>query len=157
MELASMAPRIPPHAKKQTWSERGSAAVDAGDLATAEQCFREAIRADRGSARHHFHLALVLEARAKFGGAAEHLTQALRLDPNDGDAARRLTALITRRPIPADVALDPAGLRAALRHDASSSWLIVKLALYTLTAKGPLAVAIEVGKREGWEAAARTL
>src|SRR5262245_410014 len=144
-------------AKKQTWSDRGSAAIDAGDLATAEQCFREAIRADRRSGRHHFHLALVLEARAKFGAAAEHLTQALRLDPSDADAARRLTTLLTHRPIPADVTLDPVGLRAALQHDASASWLIVKLALYTLTAKGPLAAAIEAGKGEGWEAAARTL
>jgi 2-polyprenyl-3-methyl-5-hydroxy-6-metoxy-1,4-benzoquinol methylase len=152
-----MAARIPSSAKKQTWSDRGSAAIDAGDLATAEQCFREAIRADRRSARHHFHLALVLEARAKFGGAAEHLTHALRLDPTDADAARRLTALITHRPIPADIALDPAGLRAALQHDASTSWLIVKLALHTLTAKGPLGAAIDIGKREGWDAAARTL
>ncbi|MBO0743318.1 MAG: hypothetical protein J2P51_18105, partial [Hyphomicrobiaceae bacterium] len=152
-----MAARISLQAKKQTWSDRGSAAIDAGDLATAEQCFREAIRAERRSARHHFHLALVLEARAKFGGAAEHLTQALRLDPTDADAARRLTALITRRPIPADIALDPVGLRAALQHEGSASWLIVKLALYSLTAKGPLAAAIEIGKREGWEAAARTL
>jgi 2-polyprenyl-3-methyl-5-hydroxy-6-metoxy-1,4-benzoquinol methylase len=152
-----MAARIPSPAKKQTWSDRGSAAIDAGDLATAEQCFREAIKADRRSARHHFHLALVLEARAKFGGAAEHLTHALRLDPNDADAARRLTALITHRPIPADIALDPVGLRAALQHDASASWLIVKLALHTLTAKGPLGAAIELGQREGWDAAARTL
>ena len=152
-----MAARSPSQAKKQTWSDRGSAAIDAGDLATAEQCFREAIRTDRGSARHHFHLALVLEARAKFGAAAEHLTQALRLNPNDADAARRLTALITHRPIPADIALDPVGLRAALQHDASASWLIVKLALHTLTATGPLTAAMEVGKREGWDAAARML
>jgi SAM-dependent methyltransferase len=152
-----MAARTSSQAKKQTWSDRGSAAIDAGDLATAEQCFREAIKADRRNARHHFHLALVLEARGRFGAAAEHLTQALRLDPSDADAARRLTALIARRPIPADVALDPVGLRAAMQHEASQSWLIVKLALYTLTAKGPLAAAIEAGKREGWEAAARAL
>jgi SAM-dependent methyltransferase len=152
-----MAAHTSSQAKKQTWSDRGSTAIDAGDLATAEQCFREAIRADRRDGRHHFHLALVLEARAKFGAAAEHLTQALRLNPNDWDAARRLTALITNRPIPADIVLDPVGLRAALQHDASASWLIVKLALHTLTAKGPLAAAIEVGKRQGWEAAARML
>jgi SAM-dependent methyltransferase len=157
MEVANMAPRLPSQAKKETWSDRGSAAIDAGDLAEAEQCFSEAIRADRRSARHHFHLALVLEARAKFGPAAEHLTHALRLDPSDADAARRLTALISRRPIPSDVTLDPAGLRAALQHDASASWLIVKLALHTLTVKGPLAAAIAMGKRQGWEAAAREL
>ncbi|HSR81393.1 MAG TPA: tetratricopeptide repeat protein, partial [Hyphomicrobiaceae bacterium] len=86
-----MAARISSPVNKQTWSDRGSAAIDAGDLATAEQCFREAIRADRRNGRHHFHLALVLEARAKFGAAAEHMTQALRLNPDDWDAARRLT------------------------------------------------------------------
>src|SRR5499426_1250790 len=157
MELPDMASNAPSKANKRTWSDQASAAIDAGDLAKAEQCFREAIRADRRNARHHFHLALVLEARGKFGPAAEHLTQALRLDPSEADAARRLTALITHRPIPPDIALDPVGLRAALQHEQSASWLIVKLALYTLTARGPLAAAIEVGKREGWEAAARTL
>jgi len=152
-----MASHVSSKAKQQTWSDRGSAAIDAGDLAKAEQCFREAIRADRRNAQHHFHLALVLEARAKFGPAAEHLTQALRLDPSQADAARRLTTLISRRPIPADVALDPAGMRAALQHDSSASWLIVKLALHALTAKGPLAATMDVGKREGWAQAARTL
>ena len=144
-------------AKKETWSDRGSAAIDAGDLARAEQCFREAIRVERRNAQHHFHLALVLEARAKFGPAAEHLTLALRLDPSQADAARRLATLISRRPIPADVALDPVGMRAALQHYSSASWLIVKLALYTLTAKGPLAATMDMGKREGWATAARSL
>jgi len=152
-----MASNAPSKANKRTWSDQASAAIDAGDLAKAEQCFREAIRADRRNARHHFHLALVLEARGKFGPAAEHLTQALRLDPSEADAARRLTALISRRPIPADVALDAAGMRAALEHDSSASWLIVKLAVHALTAKGPLAAAMGLGKRTGWQEAARSL
>ena len=107
--------------RKPTWSELGSSAVDAGDLVGAERCFREAIAAEKRNARHHFHLALVLEARAQFGPAAEHLTRALRLDPADADAARRLTSLISRRPIPKDIEPDPVGLKAALHHDSSSS------------------------------------
>jgi SAM-dependent methyltransferase/tetratricopeptide (TPR) repeat protein len=152
-----MRPQASAKTKKQSWSELGSAAVDAGDLARAEQCFREAIRTDRRNGRHHFHLALVLEARGDFGAAAAHLTQALRFNPADADAARRLTALISRRPLPADVELDPAGMKAALHHDTSASWLVTRLALHCLTAKGSLATAFAVGKREGWLQAARAL
>ncbi len=152
-----MASHASSKAKKQTWSERGSAAIDAGDLANAEQCFREAIKSDRRNGRHHFHLAVVLEARAKFGPAAEHLTQALRQNPMDADAARRLSDLIIRRPIPDDVQLDLAGLRAALHHETSASWLITKLGLHYLKLKGALGSSLNMGKREGWSNAARAL
>ena len=151
-----MRPQATQKSRKPTWSELGSAAVDAGDLAKAEQCFSEAIRTDRRNGRHHFHLALVQEARGKYGPATEHLTQALRLDPRDGDAARRLTVLIGRRPLPPDVAPDPEGLRAALRHDSSASWLIAKLALHSL-GKGSLAQAFAAGRRGEWDEAARAL
>ena len=54
-------------AKGSNWLELGSSAVDAGDLATAEQCFREAVKADKRNSRCHFYLAIVLEAVEKFG------------------------------------------------------------------------------------------
>ena len=82
-------------AKRSNWLELGSSAIDAGDLATAEQCFTEAVKADKRNPRCHFYLAIVLEALEKFGPAAEHLTMALRLDPNDADAARRLSSTST--------------------------------------------------------------
>ena len=85
--------------KAQTWSERGSAAIDAGDLAAAEQCFREAIRTDRRDGRHHVHLAIILEARAKFGDAAQELTQALRLEP-DGCRCGTPSVLFDQSTIP---------------------------------------------------------
>jgi SAM-dependent methyltransferase/tetratricopeptide (TPR) repeat protein len=141
-------------AKRSNWLELGSSAIDAGDLATAEQCFTEAVKADKRNPRCHFYLAIVLEALEKFGPAAEHLTMALRLDPNDADAARRLSSLACRHSLFPDVVLDPAGLRAALRHDSSSSWIIAKLALHYLTAKGPLAPVYELARREGWTQAA---
>jgi 2-polyprenyl-3-methyl-5-hydroxy-6-metoxy-1,4-benzoquinol methylase len=143
--------------KGRSWLELGSTAVDAGDLATAERCFSEAVKADKKNARCHVYLAIVLEARAKLGLAAEHLTRALRLDPKEADAARRLSALISRHVLPADIALDPAGLRAALYHDSSSSWIIAKLAVHYLFSKGPLAPVRELAQAQGWIEAARTL
>ena len=143
--------------KGPSWLELGSSAVDAGDLATAEQCFTEAVKEDKKNARCHFYLAIVLEAREKFGPAAEHLTRALHLDPNDADAARRLSSLVSRRTLPADVTLDAAGLQAALNHDSSSSWIIAKLVLQYLIAKGPLAPVYQLARRESWAQAARML
>jgi hypothetical protein len=152
--------RPPPAAtakpKGPSWLELGSSAVDAGDLATAERCFGEAVKADEKNPRCHFYLAIVLEARENFAAAAEHLTRALRLDPNDADAARRLSSLVSRCTLPANVALDPAGLQAALHHDSSSSWIIANLALQYLL-RGPLASVYELARREGWAQAARVL
>jgi SAM-dependent methyltransferase/tetratricopeptide (TPR) repeat protein len=151
--------RLPAAATTKTpsWLERGSSAIDAGDLVAAEQCFREAIKADRRNARCHFYLAIVLEARESFGDAAAHLTHALRLDPRDADAARRLSALAGRHTIAYDVELDPVGLKAALGLDYAASWIIAKLALGYLAAKGPLARALDIGRRQGWAAAGRAL
>jgi SAM-dependent methyltransferase len=143
--------------KAPSWLELGSSAIDAGDLAAAERCFREAIKADRRNARCHFYLAIVLEARERYTAAAEHLTRALRLDPGDADAARRLSALAGRYQPPSDAELDPAGIKAALNQDSSASWIIARLALGQLAAKGPLARALDVGRRRGWMEAARAL
>ena len=38
-----------PMRRMPDWSERGSAAVDLGDLDAARLCFAEAVRADRGN------------------------------------------------------------------------------------------------------------
>ncbi len=146
-----------PKKKGVNWLELGSSAIDTGDLATAEHCFREAIKADKKNARCQFYLAIVLEAREQFGPAAEHLTRALHLDPNDADAARRLSLLISRHALPVDTAVDTAGLRAALNHDASSAWIVAKLALHHLMALGPLAPVCEGARREGWAKAAAAL
>ena len=77
--------------RKPGWAERGSAAVDHGDLETARACFAEAVRKERGNAGHRYHLALVEEALGHVDAAAAGLTQALRLDPGMVDAARRLS------------------------------------------------------------------
>jgi 2-polyprenyl-3-methyl-5-hydroxy-6-metoxy-1,4-benzoquinol methylase/tetratricopeptide (TPR) repeat protein len=146
-----------PRAKRPNWLELGSAAVDAGDLVAAEQCFKEAIKADKGNARSHFYLAIILEAREKYGPAAEHLTRALHLDPADAAAARRLASLVSRQPLALNVELDAAGIKAALNHDSASSWIIANLALQYLKAYSPLGAACDLGKRQDWRHAAQSL
>jgi hypothetical protein len=99
----------------------------------------------------------VLEARAKFGPAVKQLTQALRLNPNEAAAARRLSLLIGRELVPLDVELDCTGLKVALRHETSACWLIAKFALNYLVPKGPLGSPLIMAKREWWSHAARAL
>jgi len=114
------------------WSERGSLAVDAGDLATAKQCFFQAVRSDSRNAKHRFCL-------GEYEGAAERLTQALRLDPRMADAARRLGLLIDRFSL--DARLDRVGLKYALHHDQADREAIARGAIRYLSAQSPLAVA----------------
>ncbi len=152
-----MPPRTAPRRQQPSWSERGSAAVDLGDLDAARSCFAEAVRADRGNAMHRYRLAVVQEALGELGAAGASLTEALRLDPRKGDAARRLSLLAGRCDLPGDEALDPAGLRAALAHDTVDRELIAETAMRHLAEAGPLADALAAGRLEGWLAAARGL
>src|SRR5262249_43386988 len=105
-----MPARSMPGRRQPSWLEKGSAAVDLGDLVTARLCFTEAVRADRTSAGHRYHLAVVEEALGDLVSAAASLTAALRLDPRRADAARRLALLAGRCDLPGDTPLDPAGL-----------------------------------------------
>ena len=65
-----MPPRSAPRRLGPSWSERGSAAVDLGDLEAARQCFAEAVREDRGNPMHRYHLAVVQEALGELGRPA---------------------------------------------------------------------------------------
>src|SRR5262245_23856747 len=89
-------PRSAPRGRKPAWSERGSAAVDLGDLEAARLCFAQAVRAEPGNARHCYRLAIVQEALGELGAAGASLTEALRLDPRMAEAARRLALLAGR-------------------------------------------------------------
>jgi SAM-dependent methyltransferase len=153
-----MPARRAPVPRKPSWSERGSAAVDLGDLDAARACFAEAARAERGNAVHRYRLAVVEEARGELGAAGASLTEALRLDPGMADAARRLSLLGGRCDLPAGVPLSPAGLGAALAHDTVDRELIAEMAMRQLASGGgPLAAALARGRVEGWLAAARSL
>ena len=156
-----MPPRSAPRRRGPSWSERGSAAVDLGDLEGARQCFAEAVREERGNAMHRYHLAVVQEALGELDAAGASLTEALRLDPTMADAARRLSLLAGRCELPGDVPLDPAGLTAALAHDTVDRVPIAEMAMRQLSGTGPLAAALahgqSGGRPEGWLAAARGL
>src|SRR6476620_3129811 len=100
-------------AQADSWSQRGSAAVDARDLSTAKKCFRRAVELDATDAQRRFRLAIVHEALQEFDAAAEELTEALRLDPGQSDAARRFSSLVARHVLPGTAPLNPKGLVAA--------------------------------------------
>jgi len=142
-----------------SWSERGSAAVDAGDLELAKQCFSRAVRDEGSNARHRFHLALVLESLGELAAAARELTHALRLDPKREEAARRLAALFRRRDFcPKHHAqLNTVGLRHGLYHVRVDQKAIANVAVRILVAGRPLQEAFATGRSRGWLEAARRL
>jgi tetratricopeptide (TPR) repeat protein len=144
-------------AQADDWSRRGSAAVDVRDLATAKKCFLQAIKLDPGDAKRRFHLAIVLEALEEFGAAAEALTEALRLDPQLSEAARRFSSLVRRQPLPEDARLNPLGLRALLRHDVVVWDHVADAVLQYLSGREPLLGILRAGEATGWDAAARGL
>lgn len=149
-------PAPSPPRRKPDWSERGSAAVDHGDLEGARRCFTEAVRRERSNAWHRYHLALVQEALGDLAAAGAGLTEALRLAPAMAGAARRLSLLAGRCELPGAVPLSPAGLMAALAHATVDREPIAEAALRQLTA-GLLGEAVARGRSTGWEAAARAL
>src|SRR5215468_5477691 len=142
-----------------SWSERGSAAVNAGDLELAKQCFSRAVRDESSNARHRFHLALVLEGLGELGAAARELTQALRLDPKREEAARRLAALF-RRPDFGHTGhdeLNAVGLRHGLNHVRVDQKAIANVAVRVLVTGRSLKNAFATGQAQGWLEAARRL
>ncbi len=142
-----------------SWSERGSAAVDAGDLNLAKQCFSRAVRDECSNARHRFHLAVVLEGLGELAAAARELTQALRLDPTREEAARRLAAL-SRRPdfgTSEHAELNAVGLRHGLNHVRVDQKAIANVAISVLVTGRSLKSAFATGGTQGWLEAARRL
>src|ERR1700674_2087018 len=119
-----MSVRRPSGTPGENWAGRASIAIRAGDLFTAEQCLREAVRTDKRSAHYRLHWATVLEELADYGAAVEQLTEALHLDPGMSAAAGQLSSLLGRHPLRPNGKLNPIGLQAALGHDNVSADLI---------------------------------
>jgi SAM-dependent methyltransferase len=140
-----------------SWSELGSAAVDAGDLPAAKNYFLEAAKAEARDARHRFHLAVVLQGLGEIDAAATALTEALRLDMSMVDAARRLASLASRYAVRDVAALNALGLRAALHHDTVDREVIAELAINHLASREQLKSVLASGREQGWLAAARSL
>jgi SAM-dependent methyltransferase len=141
-----------------SWFERGSAAVYAGNLELAKQCFSRAVRDEGRNARHRFHLAAVLEGLGDLAGSARELTHALRLDPDQEDAARRLAALFRRSDFGTThhKQLNAVGLRHGLRHIRVDQKAIANVAVRVLTSC-LLRPAFAAGRAQGWLDAARRL
>lgn len=152
-----MAPRGAPAPRNVDWSERGSAAVDAGNLEAAKACFLKAVKTDIRNARPRFHLAIVLEGLGETDAAAAALTEALRLDQSMTDAARRLASLAARYAVSGNAALNVIGLRNALQHDRVDREIIAETAIRHLAGREPLERALATGLSQGWMAAARSL
>ena len=142
-----------------SWSERGSAAVDAGDLRLAKQCFAKAVKDEGRNANHRFHLAIVLESLGELAAAAQELTQALRLDPKREEAARRLAALFRRLDFGTNdhAQLNTVGLRHGLYHERVDHKAIANIAVRYLIGCSPLREAFAIGRSRGWLEAARGL
>ena len=142
-----------------SWSERGSAAVDAGDLELAKQCFSRAVRDECSNARYRFHLAVVLEGLGELAAAARELSQALRLDPKREEAARRLAALFRRPDFGATDhdELNTVGLRHGLNHVRVDQKAIANVAIRVLVTGRSLKNAFATGQAQGWLEAARRL
>src|SRR5215467_1669774 len=142
-----------------SWSERGSAAVDAGDLELAKQCFSRAVRDECSNARYRFHLAVVLEGLGELAAAARELSQALRLDPKREEAARRLAALF-RRPDFGHTdhdELNAVGLRHGLNQVRVDQKAIANVAVRILVTGRSFKNAFATGQAQGWLEAARRL
>lgn len=142
-----------------SWSERGSAAVDAGDLELAKQCFSRAVRDECSNPRHRFHLAVVLEGLGELVAAARELTQALRLDPKREEVARRLAVLFRRADFDATNhdELNAVGLRHGLNHVRVDQKAIANVAVRILVTGRSLKTAFATGQAQGWLEAARRL
>lgn len=91
----------------------GTEAFIAGRFNLAASCFEKAHRVEPRDPVPLFNLASAKERLGDIDAAATHLTRALRLRPNWGDAGRRLSSLAARYVLRAPGELDPHGLLAA--------------------------------------------
>jgi SAM-dependent methyltransferase len=138
-------------------ARQGLSALDARNYSAAKSLFAEAARLEPHSAVRRMHLARALDGLGDLGGAAVQLTEALRLDAKNADAARDLSSILARHILKGDEALDPEGLRAALGQDAVSRDSVADAATRYLSARDPLRGLLEFGRTKGWESAARSL
>jgi tetratricopeptide (TPR) repeat protein len=73
-------------------SSLGTALLNRGDPAGAQQHYAEAVRLDPASAQNHYNLGLALDALARSAEAAAHYAEAVRLLPYYAQAHARLAA-----------------------------------------------------------------
>src|SRR5215467_6733430 len=149
--------RPPSGGQAVLFARQGRLACQVRNYRAAKDFFTEAARLEPHNTARRFDLASALEALQDLSGAVAQLTEALHLDANNSEAARRLSLVLSRHTLSGHEGLNPEGLKAALRHDAISRDSVADLALRYLTYQGSLGRALERGRIKGWQKAAREL
>ncbi len=143
---------------RQDWVALATRAFQTGDLSGAKAAYIEALRHDRRNAQLHFEQAAVLAALGEIEDSAVHLTQALRIKPQHGEAALRLSRLLGRFALTDVGRLEPFGLKAALGIATIDAQPVAEAALRHLAATLPeLAKALDAARAGAAEEAARRL
>ena len=152
-------PPGPPNSAGQAdlLARQGRLASEARNYRAAKDFFTEAVRLEPRNSPRRIHLAIALEALQDLSGAVRELTEALHLDANSSDAARRLSAILSRHALTGHERLNPGGLQAALRHDAISRDSVADVAIRYLAHQDSLGRTLELGRTQGWQKAAREL
>jgi SAM-dependent methyltransferase len=147
--------KMPP--RPTSLARQGRLASEVSNYRAAKDFFTEAARLEPLNAPRRVDLASALEALQDLSGAVAQLTEALHLDANNSDAARRLSSILSRHTLLGHERLNPEGLKAALGHDAISRDSVADLAIRYLTHQGSLGRTLELGRTQGWQKAAREL
>ncbi len=128
--------------------------MSAGDFRGARAIIMEALKSRRRDADLHFRLAVCLDNIGEPDEAACELTEALRLAPSMGAAARRLSSLFSRHKLAHPRIVDPAGLKAAFACADAGRQPLVDAAFAYLASAPPLGPAVvRAAKGEPLEAA----
>src|SRR5215831_8770699 len=155
--MLGMQPTVPGANRAALLARQGWLASEVRNYRAAKDFFTEAARLEPHNTARRIDLACALEAMQDLSGAVAQLTEALHLDANNSEAARRLSLVLSRHTLSGHERLNPEGLKAALRHDAISRDSVADLALRYLTYQGSLGRALERGRIKGWQKAAREL
>jgi SAM-dependent methyltransferase len=138
-------------------ARQGWLASEARNYRAAKDFFTEAARLEPHNSARRVDLAGALEALQDLSGAVAQLTEALHLNANNSQAARRLALILSRHTLSGSEKLNPEGLKAALGHDAISRDSVADLAMRYLTNQGSLGRTLDLGRNKGWQTAAREL
>jgi SAM-dependent methyltransferase len=155
--MLGMPPRPPNAGQTVLLARHGKLASEVRNYQAAKAFFTEAARLEPHNATRRVDLASALEALQDLSGAVAQLTEALHLDANNSDAARRLSSILLRHNLSSYEWLNPEGLKAALVHDAISRDNVADLAIRYLTHQGSLGRTLALGRTQGWQKAAREL
>jgi tetratricopeptide (TPR) repeat protein len=154
--MLGMPPRPPNAGQTVLLARHGKLASEVRNYQAAKAFFTEAARLEPHNATRRVDLASALEALQDLSGAVAQLTEALHLDANNSDAARRLSSTLSRHNLSSYERLNPECLKAALRHDVISRDNVSDLARRYLTHQGSLGRTVELGPTQGWQTAARS-